>query len=164
MRNIERKIKIIEILAPQIYLLNEHLFKDNPNYKTDEKECNRLFYYAKQVLNSGIVLNVENVGFGGMAGSQVIVGGTIETLGKFQINYDSVLERAVEQRHKKLVKQIPSEEEQKKIIRQYAKNPEDKIYRKQFEELKESFDNANPVNIRRRLIDKLDNYCRKKYL
>ncbi len=157
-----RRRRIIEHLSQQIYLLNERAFKEYPNWEEDEKDTDYLFWMAKQALNSGLYFSIEHVCMGGIAGSQVITQGTIRSSGKYNVDYNNVLKKAVLRVYERQKKTIPNREEQKRIINQHFNELDNPEYKTQFNDLRDKFSNFDMELIRNRLRDKLDNYLRGK--
>lgn len=157
-----RRRRIIEHLSLQIYFLNEKAFKERPNWKESKKDIDYLFWFAKRALNSGLYFSIEHIGMGGMAGSQVITQGTIQRPGKYNIDYNNVLEKAVQRTYERLEKEMPNRDEQQRIINQHFCEPDNPEYKKQFDDLLDKLPGFNMDLIRNRLRNKLDDYLRKK--
>ncbi len=101
-----RKKQIIKHLSHAIYLLDEKAFTRNPNWESDRKYIdNHLFPLAKKVLRLGLSPIIEHVGFGGIAGTQLITQGRIKVIGRYKIDYSKVLEKAVRKIYEEQQKQ-----------------------------------------------------------
>ncbi|MFQ5531741.1 MAG: hypothetical protein ACE5ES_03955 [Candidatus Nanoarchaeia archaeon] len=157
--SLERRRHIIKRLQKDIYLFDEILYRNNKDWETDDKQCNRLYPIARRILDNGVFCSIEGVGSGGIASSQVIISGKMLVPGKFRVDYSKVLERAAEKISTQKLRQL--EEEAEAIIKNYASDPNNSSFKKKYEELSEQWFFYNPDIVKGRLWKKLNDYKRK---
>jgi len=157
----ERRIKIIKALSSQIYLLDARAFKENPDWESNERDVDYLYGLAKETLNMGVNFIIEGAGRGTSA-AQVITYGKVEKRGRYHIDYNRVLEKAVERVYRRVQKELPSGEEQVKIADLYFKESNNPDYKRRFEDLERKLRESSKAAIEERLRYKLRVYLESK--
>ena len=159
-------MRLIEALADQLHFYDDggssggNIFQRYPNWRTDERDYAAVLNAARNAARRGFRYTIEAAGWGGMAGSQFMIVGSISKPGA--LDYGSILEKAAERLYKRMREQAPPQDEVNRIVLEFDRQSHEDLV-KDLGDLRFRLWMMDKDEIRGRLAIKLRYYHQRRY-